>query len=213
MTKVLGKIVVCMLVLALAASVAMAQGEGKKKRKPHGQRANASGVVTSVNENSITVKTKNGEETFAVSDKTKFSKMSPSSVDALGESQFVQISGQISEDGSSVEARGITVVPAGRGKGGVRGKRIMGTLTVSDGNMSVQAGEQTLAVTPAEKCRVMMTEEAMLTDVAEGARVSIMGRGGEGEKMANMVRIMPARAGKGGKGKKKHAEQGEGDDQ
>lgn len=179
----------------IVAGSAMAQ-EGKKKRE-RGPAARANGSVVAVSADSMTLKTKDGEEVFALNDRTQFTHVVPGSVDDLSDGVWAMVSGDMNEGGGAMEAKQITVMPKpAKGDGGARGNRATGTLTASGDGFTLQAGEQQIAVTCGENVRVMLTQEATAGDVETGARVTVMGMEQDGAKVARSVRIMPQREGK-----------------
>lgn len=166
------RVVASLVVLALCVT-AGSTAKGKRKY------SQATGQITAVDTaaKTITVKTRKGEKTIALVEKTTIVKAQLAKKEDLAKGQRVRVEGKVAADRKSIAARRIQILPKEmkpRGKG-IAKTSALGTLERVGDTLTLKTVDgATLSVTFVQKPRptlVLKVTKAKFTDLKEGMNV------------------------------------------
>jgi len=186
------RVVVPLVVLALCATAGTA-AKGKRKY------SQATGPVTAVDTGAktITVKTRKGEKTIAITEKTTIINTQLAKVAGLAKGQQVRVEGKVTEDKKSIAARRILILskdskPRGKGIGKTSA---LGTMeTVGESLTLKTADGATVTITLVKEPHptlVLKAAKAKFEDLKKGVVVQCHTVTQDGKLGATRVTIRP----------------------
>lgn len=189
---------VAVLTGLVAAMLCVAATAEKGKRKARYSQATGPLTAVDAGAKTITVKTRKGEKTLALADKTRIVKLSAAKAADLAKGQLVRVEGRVAEDQKSIDALRIIILPEGekpRGKG-VTKTGALGTIEAVGDTLTVKSKSgETVAVTllkAPKPTRVLRAAKAAFADLKPGCIVQCNTAEQDGKFRATRVTIRPA---------------------
>jgi len=172
------------------AGSAFAQKEVKKEKAPVKR---VIGQIMAVDQvaKTFTVKTKEGEATVGYDENTLFVCLKIGTLADLANDAGVAVTGEVSEDESSIVATMMRVLPEIPAKPRLSGKSALGILSKQGDKLELEVGDKTLAIEIGEKARIIIESKGSPTTLAKEAQVMAQGKEVEGAVVAVAVTVMP----------------------